>query len=198
MNALLTSLGLIGPEEILSATGLVTLLIAAWAGDKSARAISAIGCVALAVCFALTARAVCAGAGGPDTLAFGGQFAADAFAGFAKLLIYAASGAVLVIAPSRRIDDLAAEHQGSLPAPMRALLRGVGARGQGQAASGAALTSYLLFEPSFTQELINLGMSDTLARRADVQRFFGWPAAAPVADLTALRGRRGGFVESGI
>ena len=100
MNALLTSLGLIGPEEILSATGLVTLLIAAWAGDKSARAISAIGCVALAVCFALTARAVCAGAGGPDTLAFGGQFAADAFAGFAKLLIYAASGAVLVIAPS--------------------------------------------------------------------------------------------------
>jgi len=103
---------------------------------------------------------------------------------------------VLVIAPSRRIDDLAAEHQGSLPAPIRALLRGVGATGQGQGASGSALTSYLLFEPSFTNELINLGMSDTLARRYDVQRFFGWPAAAPTVDLAVMRRRRGGFAES--
>ena len=103
---------------------------------------------------------------------------------------------VLVIAPSRRIDDLAAEHQSSLPAPIRALLRGVGVTGEGQGASGSALTSYLLFEPSFTNELINLGMSDTLARRADVQRFFGWPSAAPTVDPVAMRKRRGGFAES--
>src|SRR5262249_4117483 len=55
--------------------------------------------------------------------------------------------AVRVIAPSRRLDDLAAEHQGSLPAPMRALLRSVGVTGEGKTASGSALTSYLLFEP---------------------------------------------------
>lgn len=106
---------------------------------------------------------------------------------------------VLVIAPSRRLDDLAAEHQGSLPPPIRALLRGVGAHGKGAGlqdgtpASGSALTSYLLFEPSFTNELINLGMSDTLARRADVQRFFGWPAQAPNLDPAAMRRRKAGF-----
>ncbi len=99
---------------------------------------------------------------------------------------------VLVIAPSRRLDDLAAEHQSSLPAPMRALLRGVGVSGNGT--SGSALTSYLLFEPAFTNELINLGMSDTLARRADVQRFFDWPSAPPTVDPATMRRRRGGFV----
>ena len=109
---------------------------------------------------------------------------------------------VLVIAPSRRLDELAAEHQASLPPAMRAMLRGVGAsgteKGEGstKGASGSALTSYLLFEPSFTNELINLGMSDTLARRADVQKFFGWPSAPPTVDPAAMRRRRAGFAES--
>jgi NTE family protein len=82
---------------------------------------------------------------------------------------------VLVIAPSRRLDDLAAEHQGSLPPALRAMLRSIGVAGQGQGASGSALTSYLLFEPEYTRELIKLGRSDTLARRTDVLAFFGWP-----------------------
>ncbi|MBC7378038.1 MAG: patatin-like phospholipase family protein [Burkholderiaceae bacterium] len=99
---------------------------------------------------------------------------------------------VLVIAPSRRIDDLAAEHQASLPPPIRALLRGVGAKGgaANKPASGSALTSYLLFEPSFTHALIHLGMSDTLSRRQEVQKFFGWSAQVPSMDPAALR--RGG------
>jgi NTE family protein len=84
---------------------------------------------------------------------------------------------VLVIAPSQRLDDLAAKHQGSLPAPIRALLRGVGVSGQGEAASGAALASYLLFEPPYTRELIALGVADTHARRTDVLKFFGWASA---------------------
>ncbi|MBC7938326.1 MAG: patatin-like phospholipase family protein, partial [Chitinophagaceae bacterium] len=37
----------------------------------------------------------------------------------------------LVIAPSQRLDDIAARHLGSLPAPVRALLRGVGVGGSG-------------------------------------------------------------------
>jgi NTE family protein len=103
---------------------------------------------------------------------------------------------VLVIAPSRRLDDLAAAHLGSLPPSIRALLRSVGVAGEGKTASGSALTSYLLFEPSFTEELIMLGMADTLARRSEVQRFFGWPAQASSADPAAMRRRRAGFVDS--
>ena len=103
---------------------------------------------------------------------------------------------VLVIAPSRRLDDLAAEHQGSLPPAIKGLLRSVGVAGEGKGASGSALTSYLLFEPSFTNELINLGMSDTLARRTEVQQFFGWPTQEPQIDPTALRRRPAGFVEN--
>ncbi|RQO63558.1 Patatin [Paucibacter sp. KBW04] len=103
---------------------------------------------------------------------------------------------VLVIAPSRRLDELAAEHQGSLPPAIKGLLRSVGVAGEGKGASGSALTSYLLFEPSFTNELINLGMSDTLARRTEVQNFFGWPTQPPQVDAAAMRKRRGGFTET--
>jgi NADH-quinone oxidoreductase subunit N len=94
------SLALILPEIVLSVSGLVLLLVAAWAGDKSSNLITVLACLALAACFVLVAPAVCAGASGPDTVAFGGQFRADAFAGFAKLMIYAATGAALVVAPA--------------------------------------------------------------------------------------------------
>jgi len=97
---LAASLALIVPEIVLSLSGLVLLLVAAWAGDKASSAISVLACAALGACFFLVAPAVCAGASGPDTVAFYGQFRADAFAGFAKLMIYAASGAALVVAPA--------------------------------------------------------------------------------------------------
>ncbi len=80
----------------------------------------------------------------------------------------------LVIAPSERIDDIAARHLQALPPAVRALLRGVGVGGQGREARGAALASYLLFEAPFTSELIALGEADTQARRDEVLRFFGW------------------------
>ncbi|MBY0233709.1 MAG: hypothetical protein K2W93_01915, partial [Burkholderiaceae bacterium] len=102
----------------------------------------------------------------------------------------------LPISPSRRLDELAAEHQGALPPAIKGLLRSVGVAGEGKGASGSALTSYLLFEPPFTNELINLGMSDTLARRTEVQRFFGWPTQPPQIDAAAMRRRRGGFAEA--
>ncbi|MEO8279878.1 MAG: patatin-like phospholipase family protein [Ideonella sp.] len=81
---------------------------------------------------------------------------------------------VLVISPSQRLDDIASRHLGSLPGPIRGLLRGVGVSGEGTTARGAALASYLLFEAPYTCELIDLGLADTLARRDEVTRFFGW------------------------
>jgi NTE family protein len=93
---------------------------------------------------------------------------------------------VLLIAPSQRLDDIAARHLGSLPTPVRALLRGVGVSGEGQDARGAALASYLLFEAPYTQELLALGEADTMARRDEVACFFGWERREnphePIAD----------------
>jgi NTE family protein len=48
---------------------------------------------------------------------------------------------------------------------------------------GAALASYLLFDQGYTQELMALGRKDTLARRAEVCRIFGWKDAG--AELRA-------------
>ncbi|MES2101804.1 MAG: patatin-like phospholipase family protein [Pseudomonadota bacterium] len=84
---------------------------------------------------------------------------------------------VLVIAPSQRLDDIAAKHLGELPAPIRTMLRGIGVQGRGDDARGAALASYLLFESGYTRELIALGVADTLQRRDDVIAFFGWQQA---------------------
>jgi NTE family protein len=81
---------------------------------------------------------------------------------------------VLVIAPSERLDDIAAKHLGELPLPIRTMLRGLGVQGRGDDARGAALASYLLFEGTYTRELMALGEADTLTRRDDVLRFFGW------------------------
>jgi NTE family protein len=75
----------------------------------------------------------------------------------------------LVIAPSERVDTIASHHIQSLPAPIRNMLARIGAT----EASGAALASYLLFEASFTNELMALGLKDTMQMKHDVLAFFG-------------------------
>ena len=97
---LVQSLWLTLPESVLSLSGLALLLVAAWGGDKASRT-SSILCVAALVAAAfLVAPALCSGAAGAGTEAFGGQYRADAFASFAKLLIYAAAGVTLIVAPA--------------------------------------------------------------------------------------------------
>ena len=76
---------------------------------------------------------------------------------------------LLVIAPSERLDAIASRHIASLPPPIRTMLSGIGAT----ETRGSALASYLLFESTYTCELIRLGQRDTQARKADVLAFFG-------------------------
>lgn len=99
MNDLSQSLQLIVAEEILTVVGLVLLLAAGWLGDKASRLISIGAVAALAACAFIAAPTLCQGLAGPDRMAFSGQYAADAFSAFAKLLIYAAGGAALIVAP---------------------------------------------------------------------------------------------------
>ena len=93
------SLNLVAPEALLSVAGLVLLLAGAWTGDRSSRPITWLAVATLAVCAVMVAPSVCSGVSGADTSAFLGQFRADAFASFAKLLIYGTAAATLLIAP---------------------------------------------------------------------------------------------------
>jgi NADH-quinone oxidoreductase subunit N len=106
------SLTLVAPEILLSVSGLILLLAAAWGGDKAARPISWLAIGVLSVCAIMTAPALFNGASGPQTVAFLGQLRVDAFASFAKLLVYATAGAALLIAPPffERYDAMRSEY----------------------------------------------------------------------------------------
>ncbi|MGH8434751.1 MAG: patatin-like phospholipase family protein [Pseudomonas sp.] len=76
---------------------------------------------------------------------------------------------VLVIAPSQPLDQIAARHRHELPRALRMFLRGPGAT----KASGAGVLSYLLFEPGYCNELIELGYQDAMAKKTALISFLG-------------------------
>ncbi|HQQ73963.1 MAG TPA: patatin-like phospholipase family protein, partial [Pseudomonadales bacterium] len=68
---------------------------------------------------------------------------------------------VLVIEPSVRFDELASRHIQSLPKAMRIFLKTIGATQPGR---GASIASYLLFEASYCQDLMQHGYADCMAQ----------------------------------
>lgn len=80
---------------------------------------------------------------------------------------------VLAIAPSQSLDALAQAHASELPAATYNALAGLGALGAKGSPGGAALASYLLFEPGFVNALMALGEHDAYARRDELMAFFG-------------------------
>ena len=73
----------------------------------------------------------------------------------------------LVIQPSDDPTAIARRHLHAMPRSLRTLLRTMGAL----EARGGVLASYLLFESSYTTELMRLGRADAEARRADIETF---------------------------
>jgi NADH-quinone oxidoreductase subunit N len=103
---------LIRPELVLSLAGLVLLLVAAWGGDKAARAIAIITAAALFAAGILLVPGLHTGSDGPATLAFGGLIKVDSFALFTKALIYFAAIAALMVAPSFFASHAAGSERG--------------------------------------------------------------------------------------
>ena len=91
---------------------------------------------------------------------------------------------VLVISPSQPLDQIAARHRHEMPKSMRFFLRGPGAT----RASGAGVLSYLLFEPGYCNELIELGNQDAMAQEDALCRFLGHAEVA-AEDVPVLSAR---------
>jgi NTE family protein len=74
---------------------------------------------------------------------------------------------ILLVQPSDDPTAIARRHLGAMPRSLRVLLRTIGAL----EARGGLLASYLLFESSYTNELMALGRSDAMARRDEIMAF---------------------------
>lgn len=78
----------------------------------------------------------------------------------------------LIITPSQSLDEVALRHVNGLPRSVRTLFRALGVSPKSESTMGSALVSYLLFESSYTQELIQLGRADCMRRTTEVKEFF--------------------------
>ncbi|KQN40775.1 NADH-quinone oxidoreductase subunit N [Sphingomonas sp. Leaf407] len=82
------------PELVLAVGAIVLMLVAAWGKEAATRGVSIAAVVILA-----GASVALVGNGSSGGTAFGGMYRADAFAGFAKILIFLASAVGIIVAP---------------------------------------------------------------------------------------------------
>ncbi|KQN03817.1 NADH-quinone oxidoreductase subunit NuoN [Sphingomonas sp. Leaf25] len=82
------------PELVLAVGAIVLMLVAAWGKEAATRGVSIAAVVILA-----GASVALVGNGSSGGTAFGGMYRADAFAGFAKILIFLASAVAIIVAP---------------------------------------------------------------------------------------------------
>ena len=94
-----SSLYFTGAEIGLSLTGLALLLVCAWGGDKAARSVTILAVAALIGAAIFSGNLFSLAADGLPGRAFGDLYRADAFGSLAKILVYLASAAVLVVTP---------------------------------------------------------------------------------------------------
>ncbi len=73
----------------------------------------------------------------------------------------------MLIVPSEDLRVVAERYRGELPLAIRGLLRGVGGKPKG----ASRLLSFLLFERSYTQELIRLGYRDAMRVKEELLAF---------------------------
>ncbi len=106
------SFALIAPELVLTGTGMILLLIAAWGGDARAQLNTYLASIGLFVAGILLVPTLHDGLMGASTSAFGDLMRADAFAAFAKSLIYLGAIGCLLVAPSyfNRLNAMRAEY----------------------------------------------------------------------------------------
>jgi NADH-quinone oxidoreductase subunit N len=84
---------LVLPEEVLSSGALLLMLVAAWTGDRSARLLTWLSILLLVV-----AAFFLPGIRDAGGSAFGGLFAADAFAAFSKIVVYVGAAISMIAA----------------------------------------------------------------------------------------------------
>lgn len=90
---------------------------------------------------------------------------------------------MLVMLPSRDLSEIARHHIASLPRTLRVLLRTMGAMNTG----GGQLMSYLLFQDTYTRELIALGYQDAMKRADDLRAFLAGHSVSSTGATAILR-----------
>lgn len=84
------------------------------------------------------------------------------------------------VSPSEPIDEMAQHYIHELPRSVRLFLRGTGATSK---SGGASAASYLLFEPGFCRDLLDLGYRDALRQEEKILSFFLDHADLPSAHV---------------